>query len=134
MNKPIYVTMPSLAPLSEYSEILKGVWDRGILTHNGPLVQQFEKDLARKLQINNLVAVSNGTIAIQMAIKALELKGEIITTPFTWIATISAIKWEACVPVVLLGGEQQGSDGRGQQPLKKPRTIPVAFKAQDQGE
>ena len=73
-------------------EILKGVWDRGILTHNGPLVQQFEKDICQKLEIQNFVAVSNGTIALQMAIRALELKGEIITTPFTWIATVSAIK------------------------------------------
>lgn len=98
-NKPIYVTKPSLPPLEEYMEILRGVWDRGILTHNGPLVQKFEKDLATKLNINNFVAVTNGTIAIQMAIKALELKGEIITTPFTWIATVSAIKWEGCTPV-----------------------------------
>lgn len=99
MNKPIYVTMPSLAPLEEYVEILKGVWERGILTHNGPLVQQLEKEICEMLNIDNFVAVSNGTIAIQMAIKALELKGEIITTPFTWIATVSAIKWEGCSPI-----------------------------------
>lgn len=98
-NKPIYVTQPSLAPLEEYMKTLKGVWERGILTHNGPLVQQLEKDICEKLNIQNFVAVSNGTIALQMAIKALELKGEIITTPFTWIATISAIKWEGCTPV-----------------------------------
>lgn len=98
-DKPVFVTMPSLAPLEEYVELLKGVWDRGILTHNGPLVQRFERDLAQKLNINNFIAVSNGTISIQMAIKALELKGEIITTPFTWIATLSAIQWEGCTPV-----------------------------------
>lgn len=98
-NKPIYVTMPSLAPLDEFTELLKGVWERGILTHNGPLVQQLEKELCNKLNLPNFVAVSNGTIAIQMAIKALELQGEIITTPFTWIATVSAIKWEGCIPV-----------------------------------
>jgi dTDP-4-amino-4,6-dideoxygalactose transaminase len=91
--------MPSLAPLEEYVELLKGVWERGILTHNGPLVQQFERDLCDRLGITNFAAVSNGTIALQMAIKALELKGEIITTPFTWIATVSAIKWEGCTPV-----------------------------------
>jgi dTDP-4-amino-4,6-dideoxygalactose transaminase len=96
---PIYVTMPSLAPLEEYTELLKGVWERGILTHNGPLVQQLEKDLSSKIGVKHTVAVSNGTIAIQMAIKALELKGEIITTPFTWIATVSAIKWEGCTPI-----------------------------------
>lgn len=98
-EKPIFVTMPSLAPLEEFTELLKGVWERGILTHNGPLVQQLEKDLCTKLGLQHFVAVSNGTIAIQMAIKALELQGEIITTPFTWVATVSAIKWENCTPV-----------------------------------
>lgn len=98
-EKSIYVTQPSLPKLEDYMELLKGVWERGILTHNGPLVQKFEKDLCTTLGIRNFVAVNNGTMAIQMAIKALELKGEIITTPFTWIATISAIKWEGCKPV-----------------------------------
>jgi dTDP-4-amino-4,6-dideoxygalactose transaminase len=98
-KKPIYVTQPSLAPLEEFNEILKGVWQRGILTHNGPLVQKLEADLVSKLGLSHLSLVSNGTIAIQMAIKALELKGEIITSPFTWVATLSAIQWEGCTPV-----------------------------------
>ena len=97
--KPIYVTQPSLAPLEEYLEMLKPVWETGILTHNGPLVQKLEKEICKKLNINNFVAVSNGTIAIQMAIKALDLKGEIITPAFTWIATVSAIKCEGCEPI-----------------------------------
>lgn len=99
MNSPIYVTKPSLAPLEEYTELLQGVWERGVLTHNGPLVQCFERELCALLGLDNMVVVTNGTIALQMAIKALDLKGEIITTPFTWVATVSAIKWEACVPV-----------------------------------
>jgi dTDP-4-amino-4,6-dideoxygalactose transaminase len=98
-NKPIYVTQPSLAPLNEFTELLQGVWDNGILTHNGPLVQRFENEIASKLNLKNFITVTNGTIAIQMAIKALELKGEIITTPFTWVATLSAIQWEGCKPV-----------------------------------
>lgn len=98
-NDPIYVTQPSLPPLEEFSKLLKDVWESKILTHNGPLLQRFEQELCNKLSINNFVAVTNGTLAIQMAIKALELKGEIITTPFSWIATVSAIKWEGCVPV-----------------------------------
>ena len=97
-NPKVFVTQPSLAPLHEYTELLEGVWDRGILTHNGPLVQKLEADLCEKLGTEHFVAVSNGTIAIQMAIRALELRGEIITTPFTWIATLSAIKWEGCTP------------------------------------
>jgi dTDP-4-amino-4,6-dideoxygalactose transaminase len=99
MGKPIYVTQPSLAPLEEYTELLKGVWERGILTHNGPLVQQLEVDLMAKLGVPHVTVVSNGTIAIQMAIRALGIQGEIITTPFTWVATVSAIKWESCTPV-----------------------------------
>ncbi|MCG3710623.1 DegT/DnrJ/EryC1/StrS family aminotransferase [Aliarcobacter butzleri] len=98
-NKPIYVTQPSLPPLNEYTELLKGVWESGILTHNGPLVQRLEKELCHKLSLENFITVTNGTIALQMAIKALELKGEIITTPFSWIATISAIKSEGCTPI-----------------------------------
>lgn len=98
-NKNIFVTQPSLAPLNEFTDILKGVWDRGILTHNGPLVQQLETELQNKLEVPHFTIVNNGTIALQIAIKALELEGEIITTPFTWIATVSAIKWEGCTPV-----------------------------------
>ena len=98
-NKPIYVTQPSLTPLDEYSKLLEGVWERGILTHNGPLVQKLEKNISKKLSLNHFIAVTNGTIALQMAIKALELKGEIIISPFTWVATLSAIQWEGCTPI-----------------------------------
>lgn len=99
MKKPIYVTKPSLASLNIFTKELEGVWERGILTHNGPLVRRLEKNLVEKLRVKNLSLVSNGTIAIQIAIKALQLKGEIITTPFTWVATLSAIQWEGCKPV-----------------------------------
>lgn len=98
-SNQIHVTMPSLPPLEEYTILLKSVWERGILTHNGPLVQQFEREVSEKLGLPGFVAVTNGTIAIQMAIRALSLKGEIITTPFTWIATVSAIQWEGCTPI-----------------------------------
>ncbi|MDR0724602.1 MAG: DegT/DnrJ/EryC1/StrS family aminotransferase, partial [Prevotellaceae bacterium] len=98
-KKNIYVTMPTLAPLSEVTKLLEGIWERGIMTHNGPLVQEFEKKISEFLHVKNMVAVANGTVAIQMAIRALELKGEIITTPFTFIATVSSIIWEGCTPV-----------------------------------
>lgn len=98
-NKNIYVTMPTLAPLEEVTEMMKGIWESGIMTHNGPLVQRFEKECAAHLGVPNLVSCVNGTIGLQMAIRALQLKGEIITTPFTFIATISSIIWEGCTPV-----------------------------------
>jgi len=99
--KPIYVTAPSLAPLQEYMQVLESAWESGILTHNGPLVQKLEKDLEKYLRMRAqcMVIVTNGTVALQMAIKALHLQGEIITSPFTWVATASAIQWENCQPV-----------------------------------
>jgi hypothetical protein len=98
-NKPIYVTQPSLPPLEEYTKLLEEIWESGILTHNGPKVIQLENDLKHKLGVDHLSVVANGTLAIQIAIRALELKGEIITSAFSWIATVSAIKYEGCKPV-----------------------------------
>jgi len=87
----IPVTMPYLPSIEEYNTYLRKIWDSGILTHNGPTVQEFERLLTEKIGLMNPVAVTNGTIAIQMAIRALGIKGEIITSPFTWVASISAI-------------------------------------------
>lgn len=98
-TKPIYVTLPSIAPIEEYIEILKDAWQSGILTHNGPILQRLEKELRNYWGTKNLAITTNGTVAIQLAIKALELKGEVITTPFTWVATASSILWEQCTPV-----------------------------------
>lgn len=98
-NRPLYVTMPTLAPLEEVNDIMKSIWASGIMTHNGPLVQRFEKEVAEYLDVPGMVSCTNGTIALQMAIKSLGLKGEIITSPFTFIATISSIMWEHCTPV-----------------------------------
>lgn len=95
----IFVTQPTLAPLEDVTELLKGVWQSGIMTHNGPLVQRLEKEIGEKLGVKNVVSCVNGTIALQMAIRALKLKGEIITTPFTFIATSNSILWEHCTPV-----------------------------------
>ena len=92
----IPVSKPYLPSLEKLNKKLMIPWETGILTHNGPLVQELELRLAKKWKVRNVIAVSNGTMAIQLAIRALELKGEIITTPFTWHATATAIKWEGC--------------------------------------
>lgn len=95
----INVTKPYLPPLQEYIGYLEGIWERGWLTNNGPLVQQLESDLSNALSGALVQFMSNGTIALQVAIKALELTGEIITTPFSYVATTTAILWEGCEPV-----------------------------------
>lgn len=100
MNREnIYVTMPTLAPLSEVSSILSKVWESGIMTHNGPILQEFERQTASWHGMQYHTVVVNGTIALQLAIRALGLKGEIITSPFSFIATTSAILYEGCTPV-----------------------------------
>lgn len=74
-QKNIFVTQPTLAPLEEVTELMKGIWETGIMTHNGPLVQRFEKETAEKLGVPNLVSCVNGTIGLQMAIRAMNSKG-----------------------------------------------------------
>lgn len=95
----IPVTKPFLPPQQEYEKYLKGIWQRQWITNMGPLASDLEIKLKQHLKVKHLLFVTNGTIALQMAIKALDLKGEIITTPFSFIATTSCIVWENCSPV-----------------------------------
>ena len=95
----INVTKPFLPPIGEYEELVKGIWKRNWLTNNGPLVNELELGLKEYLKVDHLLFLTNGTIAIQSAIKALGLTGEIITTPFSYVATISSLVWEGCTPV-----------------------------------
>ncbi|GAB2989165.1 DegT/DnrJ/EryC1/StrS family aminotransferase [Cyclobacterium sediminis] len=95
----IPVTKPFLPPQAEYEKYLSGIWKRNWLTNMGPLSSELEMQLKEHLGIRHLLYVTNGTIALQIAIKALELKGEIITTPFSFVATSSSIVWEGCTPV-----------------------------------
>lgn len=95
----IPVTKPFLPPQEEFTEYLSGIWQRNWLTNMGPLASELEMRLKSYLNVNHLLFVTNGTVALQMAIKALELKGEVITTPFSFVATTSSIVWEGCIPV-----------------------------------
>ncbi len=95
----IPVTKPFLPPISEYSEYIEAIWQRQWLTNMGPLANDLELKLKAHLNVKHLLFVTNGTVALQMAIKALDLKGEIITTPFSFVATTSSIVWEGCTPV-----------------------------------
>jgi dTDP-4-amino-4,6-dideoxygalactose transaminase len=95
----INVTQPYLPSYGEYENYLKGIWERKWLTNHGPLVQELEEKLKNYLGVKHLLYVNNGTIALQIALKALGVKGEIITTPFSYVATTNSILWEGCKPV-----------------------------------
>jgi len=95
----IPVTKSFVPPIEEYSAILKPVFDSGWLTNRGKLVLELEEKLKKFLQIKDILITNNGTIPLQIALKLLGNGGEIITTPFSYIATSSSIIWENCTPV-----------------------------------
>jgi len=95
----INVTKTYLPPFEEYSTILKRAWDKGWITNNGELVLELEQKLKDYFNVNNLLFCNNGTIVLQMALKALNITKEVITTPFSYVATTNAILWEGCQPV-----------------------------------
>lgn len=99
-NSPIYVTQSFMPPIEEYEAYLQSIWNRGYLTNNGPLALEFQDKITQYLGVDNFQFVANGTIALQLALNALNItSGEVITTPFSYVATTSAILWERCTPV-----------------------------------
>jgi dTDP-4-amino-4,6-dideoxygalactose transaminase len=95
----IPVTKPYLPPKEKFQKYVDGIWKRNWITNNGPLVNEYELQLKKYFGLKHLLYLNNGTIALQFAIKALGLNGEIITTPFSFVATTSSIVWEGCTPV-----------------------------------
>ncbi|WP_242118075.1 DegT/DnrJ/EryC1/StrS family aminotransferase [Aestuariivivens sediminicola] len=95
----IRVTKTFLPPQAEYQEILEDVWRTGWVTNRGVLVKELEDKIKIYLNTDYILATANGTLPLQLAIKAMGLNGEIITTPFSYVATTSSIVWEGCTPV-----------------------------------
>lgn len=97
--RPIYVTSPSLPPLEEFIPYLEKIWESKWLTNNGQFHQQFEAALAEYLGVKYISFFTNGMIALQTGMQALRITGEVITTPFTFVATTHAIHLNGCTPV-----------------------------------
>lgn len=95
----INVTKSFLPPLETYTKYLEGIWTRAHITNNGPLLLELEEKLKDYFASEHFIFLNNGTSALQLAIKGLGLSGEIITTPFSYVATTSSIVWENCIPV-----------------------------------
>ena len=98
-NKPIYVTQPVLPPLEEFIPYLQEIWDNKILTNGGPFHQQLEKALCDYLGVNHLALFTNGTLALVTALQALRITGEVITTPYSFVATAHSLLWNGIKPV-----------------------------------
>jgi dTDP-4-amino-4,6-dideoxygalactose transaminase len=95
----INVTKTFFPPLEEYQEQLQRIWNNQWLTNRGELVLELEEKLKNYLSVDHILVTNNGTIPIQIALKLLGNGGEIITTPFSYVATSAAIVWENCTPV-----------------------------------
>lgn len=99
LETPIFVTQPDLPPLEEFTDLLKQIWDNKILTNNGPFHQQFEQALADYLGVKYISVFTNGTLALMTALQALRITGEVITTPFSFVATTHSLWWNNIKPV-----------------------------------
>lgn len=98
-NKQIYVTQPYLPPLEEFIPYLEQIWENKILTNNGPFHQQLEKALCEYLGVEHISLFTNGTIALVTALQALRITGEVITTPYSFVATAHSLMWNNIKPV-----------------------------------
>ncbi|MBM1203139.1 DegT/DnrJ/EryC1/StrS family aminotransferase [Pseudomonas fragi] len=98
-SKPIYVTQPSLPQLSEFNVYLEKIWENKILTNCGEMHQALEKELCEYLGVEYISLFNNGTIALLTALQALDVKGEVITTPYSFVATAHSLLWNGITPV-----------------------------------
>ena len=98
-NKKTFVTKPFLPELNEFLPYLEKIWSNGQITNNGPFHKQLETELAMFLGVQYISLVNNATIALLVAIRALNLKGEIITTPYSFVATAHSIQWNGLKPI-----------------------------------
>ncbi len=98
-DKPIYVTQPFLPPLEEFLPYLNKIWDSKILTNGGVFHQQLEKSLCEYLGVEHISLFANGTLALVTALQALRITGEVITTPYSFVATAHSLLWNGIKPV-----------------------------------
>lgn len=99
MNNPTFVTQPYLPPLEEFLPYLQKIWDSKILTNAGPFHQELEQALCEYLGVKHIALFSNGTLALITALQALRVTGEVITTPYSFVATTHSLHWHGNKPV-----------------------------------
>jgi dTDP-4-amino-4,6-dideoxygalactose transaminase len=98
-EKPIYVTRPFLPPLEEFCQGLQEIWKSRWLSNNGPILRRFTQELCNFFETDNVCLFNNGTLALQIALQGMGISGEVITTPFTFVATTHSLFWNKIRPV-----------------------------------
>lgn len=99
LTDPVFVTQPAMPSLEEFTEYLKQIWENKVITNNGPFHRQLEKELSEYLGVPHISLFANGTLALVTALQALRITGEVITSPFSFVATTHALWWNNIKPV-----------------------------------
>lgn len=122
----VKVTSPLLPDLNEFTELLKDIWDRKWITNNGQYHRQLEQALAEYLKVPYISLFTNGTLPLLTALQALNIKGEVITTPYSFVATTHSIWWNGCQPVFVdIEEETCGIDPDKIEAAITPRTTAI---------
>lgn len=125
-KKPIFVTQPFLPPLEEFLPYLERIWDSRILTNNGPMHRQLERALCDYLGVEHIALFNNGTIALLTALQALRISGEVITTPYSFVATAHSLLWNGIEPVFVdIDPKTFNLDPAGIEAAITPRTTAI---------
>ncbi len=125
-QNPIYVTQPQLPELSEFTKLLSTIWDSKILTNGGPFHQQLEAALCECLEVKHLCLFTNATIALVVALQALRITGEVITTPYSFVATAHSLLWNGIKPVFVdIDPETLNLDPRKIEAAITPQTTAI---------
>lgn len=125
-NKALYVTQPTLPDFDEFAEKLKELWESKHLTNNGKFHQEFEQKLAKFLGVEHIALFSNGTLALMVALQTLRITGEVITTPYSFVATTHALHWNGIKPVFCDIRKEDGNlDPEKIEALISPQTTAI---------
>lgn len=125
-KKPIYVTQPALPPLEEFIPYLQKIWDNKILTNCGPFHQQFEQALADYLGVKYVCLFANATLALVTALQALRISGDVITTPYSFVATAHSLKWNGIRPIFVdINPETYNLDSAAIEAAITPQTTAI---------
>lgn len=124
--EPLHVGRPNIGNCKQFHELMEVMFERGWLSNDGPLVQKFERRVAEYLHVKHCVAMCNGTIALEIAIRALGLTGEVIVPSWTFIATAHALHWQGITPVFAdIDSETHNLDPAAVRRVLTPRTTGI---------
>lgn len=124
--EPLHVGRPNIGSHARFLQSAADILDRGWLSNNGPLAQEFEQRIAAFLGVKHCVAMCNGTIALEIATRALDLKGEVIVPSYTFIATAHALQWQEITPIFAdIDPETQNLDPGAVRRMITPRTTGI---------